>query len=364
MNLKEKAQSLPTTPGVYLMKDSQGIIIYVGKAKNLKRRVQSYFQNSRNHSQKVVKLKNNIKEFDVIYTDTEFEAFMLECHLIREIKPYFNRKMKSPKGYTFIAINMNSEFPKIEVTNAPATDENCLSFGPFITKHTVEKAIQGLKEFCQIQCSGPSQTNSPCLNYSLGLCFGMCCKDSAVKDYREIISRIIALLNGEDTSLLEEMQKKMRNAAENFEFETAGKYRNYMESVRFLLQKEKVIHFTEENKNIAIIEFLTEQTFKLFLIKRNKILFSERYQLQSDRLEELATAIKSQMITYFKTNQPHFSQSVSKEEIDEAQIIYSYLENGNCHYMVIPDNWPDIDDDELNDQITQLFIKPKKEPPY
>jgi excinuclease ABC subunit C len=353
MLLTDKVKTLPSTPGVYLMKDSEGSIIYVGKAKNLKRRVQSYFQNSRSHSQKVVKLKQNIKDFDVIQTDTEFEAFMMECRLIQKLKPFFNRKMKSPQAYTFIIIHMEDEFPSIEVTTNPCQKEGCLHFGPYINKHSAERAIEGLKEFCKILCSGAPKTNSPCLNYSIGLCIGICLGGPAANEYKLIINRIIALLNGKDMSILEEMKQKMELAAENFDFETAAKYRDYIDSVNFLLYKEKVIQFTEENKNIAIIEFLTEHTFKLFLIKRNKVLYSEKYK--SENQEELVTAIKTKMIHCFKPHKLHLSLDVSKEEIDEAQIIYSYLQSGSCNYIYIPEPWLDFDNKELDSVIKKLL---------
>lgn len=352
MLLKDKVKTLPSTPGVYLMKDSQGSIIYVGKAKNLKRRVQSYFQNSQSHSQKIIKLKHNINDFEVILTDTEFEAFMLECQLIQVRKPYFNRKMKSPQAYTFIIIHMDNEFPEMEVTSNPNPKAESLRFGPYINRNTVERAIQGLKEFCRILCSGPSKTNSPCLNYSLGFCIGICLGASAGKQYQDIINRIIALLSGEDTSILEEMEQKMLLASESFDFETAAKYRDYIHSINFLLHKEKVIQFTEENKNIVMIEYLGEKTLKLFLIKRNKVLFSEKYE--TENFEVLHATIKARIIADFRTNELLSSQ-VSKEEMDEAQIIYSYLQNGSGNYIFIPDQWLNEDNVELDRAIENLL---------
>src|SRR4051794_8282213 len=117
MSLKEKVKKIPSSPGVYLMKDSQGRIIYVGKSKNLKNRVQSYFHHSKAHSRKVEKLVKTLKDFDYILTDTEFEAFMLECQLIKEWKPFFNAQMKNPLAYTYIVIKMDEEIRGLEITN-------------------------------------------------------------------------------------------------------------------------------------------------------------------------------------------------------------------------------------------------------
>jgi excinuclease ABC subunit C len=349
MNPKEKVKNLPLTPGVYLMKDSNSTIIYVGKAKHLKNRVQTYFQNSKAHSQKVKKLKTNIKDFDYILTDTEFEAFMLECKLIREMKPAFNRKMKNPQSYAYIVIKMDNPYRSIEMTNTRIEHDGNLYFGPYISKNTVEKAIIGIKECFQILCSNPSKKNSPCLNYSLGLCMGMCLGGAAIEEYKKIIGKIAGLLNGSDMSILEEVQQKMVIAAGKFDFELAAKYRDYLEAINFIITKEKVIDFTEQNNNIAIIEFLSDSTFKLFLIKRNHILFSENFKTGSTPIEHLSALIK----THFKNATHYSSKEISRDEIDEAQIIYSYLKSSNCKYFSIPDDWVI---NETNSSIDEALI--------
>ncbi|SDM55198.1 excinuclease ABC subunit C [Bacillus sp. OK048] len=333
--LKEKVRSLPSTPGVYLMKDSQGLIIYVGKAKNLKRRVQSYFQQSKNHPQKIIKLVHNIKDFDYILTDTEFEAFMLECKLIRERKPLFNKMMKSPQAYNYIVFEMNQSFRTFEITSTKHERDGRIYFGPYPSKNRVEQAIFGIKESFNILCSTNKKSNSPCLNYSLGLCMGMCRGGPAIKEYNKILDNIISLLSGGDMSILEEMKKRMAAASENFDFETAAKYRDRIEAISFLIKKGKVLDFTEKNKNIVVLENLSEETYKLFLIKRNQILFSEKFTPENVAVEEHATRIKN----YFKQDALSPNREVSKDEIDQAQIIYRYLKGSHCSYFVIPDKW-------------------------
>jgi excinuclease ABC subunit C len=349
MNLKEKVKSLPSTPGVYLMEDSLGRIIYVGKAKNLKNRVRSYFQNSKAHPQKIKKLKANIKGFDYILTDTEFEAFMLECKLIKELKPIFNKKMKNPQAYTYIVFQKEGDYRKLEITNSLKKDSN-LYFGPFTSKHTVEKAIQGLKELYRISCSNPSNKNTPCLNYSLDLCLGMCFSEGALEQYNDIINKIIALLNGTDTSILEEMKQRMIAASEQFDFETAAKFRDFLDVINFLINKERVIDFTEANKNIAIIEFLTDTTIKLFLIKGNKVLFSEKYKMENQKIKQLLQSIKTNISIYFKIGVPYASIEVSRDDIDEVQIIYSYLKGSTCRYFIIPESWLETENNAKIDE--------------
>jgi excinuclease ABC subunit C len=330
LNLKAKIKQLPASPGVYLMKDSHGHIIYVGKSKTLKNRVQSYFQNAKGHSKKVEKLVHHLKDFAYILTDTEFEAFMLECQLIKELQPHYNRLMKTPQSYTYITIQKEN---RIELTNHLDENDSAVYFGPYTSRKTAENAIMGIKEFFKIDCS--SQKNTPCLNYSLGKCIGMCFDPSAKEKYRQIVNRIIGLLDGSDTSVLEEMEQAMLTASEQFDFEKAAKLRDVLESLHSLLNKEKVIEFTKENNNIVVIEPMTERMVKLFLIKGNDILFSGTAELN----EKLISWMKGKVLDYF-TNQAASSHiSISKNDIDEAQIIYRYLQSNSCKYLIIPDMW-------------------------
>jgi excinuclease ABC subunit C len=358
MNLKEKVSSLPSSPGVYLMKDSQDSIIYVGKSKKLKSRVGSYFQNSKSHSPKIVKMVRNIHDFEYILTDTEFEAFLLECKLIKKIKPIFNKLMKSPMSYCYIKITISEKYPDIELSSECDNSDGNLYFGPYTSKNTVEASIQGIKECCKIMCSNKSRKSAACLNYSLGLCIGICVNDTAVEQYNQIIQKIINLLSGYDKSIINEMESAMNAASEKFDFETAAKYRDYIGKVNSLIGKKEVIEFTEENKNIAMIEWLNEETFKCFIIKGNKVLFSENFTLTNYSLENLKSAIKEYILFYFKTKAPKTLIEINKDELDEAQIIYSYLKapKSNCRHVIIPEEWlKNKSSKNLNIAINELF---------
>ncbi|MFO1442073.1 GIY-YIG nuclease family protein [Bacillus sp. Bva_UNVM-123] len=335
MFLTEKVKKLPLSPGVYLMKDSVGHIIYVGKAKNLKNRVQSYFQNSKQHSPKINKLKKHLKDFDYIVTDTEFEAFLLECQLIKEYKPLYNRMMKNPQSFTYIVFKIDNGYRKMEITSSIDKNDGSLYFGPFTSKNHVERAVQGVKECFKLCCSHSTKKNTACLNYSLGLCLGICLGGPAVQQYNEIIEKFIDFLQGNNMSILEDLQQMMEHASENYDFETASKYRDCIQAVNALLKKEKVIEFTEENHNLVISEKLNEEMMKLFLIKRTTVLFSQQFSLAD--VDLLAEKIKSSILTFFKNQDSLSSIEVSKDEIDEAQIIYSYLKSNNCSFILIPE---------------------------
>lgn len=341
MDIKDKVKALPSSPGVYLMKDSLNRIIYVGKAKNLKNRVRTYFQNSKAHSQKIKKLKANIKSFDYVLTDTEFEALLLECQLIRELKPIFNRKMKNPHTYTYIKFSKVKEHWNIQLSNTIEKDDHTY-FGPYTSKHVAEKALQGLKYSLKVNCANPFK-GAPCLNYSLGLCIGICFNEDSRKQYNESIRKMMDLLKGIDTQVLKELNLTMEKAAANFDFETAAKYRDTLDAIHSLLYKEKVIAFTGANKNIVLIEPIPNSHMKVFLLKGHHVLFSEKYKKGDADFHQLVEQLKSTILMYFMSDKNHSSIEIRQDEIDEAQIIYSYLNSPSCKYEVIPENWLEID---------------------
>ncbi|WP_404328702.1 UvrB/UvrC motif-containing protein [Mesobacillus maritimus] len=363
MHLKEKAKNLPLSPGVYLMKDSIGHTIYVGKAKKLKMRVQSYFQDHKNHSQKVKKLVQNIQDFEVIQTDTEFEAFLLENQLIKEIKPFFNSRMKSPQTYPYIVIRTKNEMREIEITNHPYQgNASYLVFGPYTSKNTVVTAIEGMKEIFQINCSQPSKRNAACLNYSLGLCLGMCLGGPAVVQYERIIDKFIALLNGTDKSIIEEIQQKMELASENLDFKAAAKYRDYLDAVQHLIRGKKVIKFANSTKKIVVVEPLSESLIKVFYIQGNQVLLKEKLNLDTLDIEHLITRILQQTLSCYKGRKTFPSLNIEQAELDEAQIIYNYLKSSSCSHLMIPLKWLnenniDLLAQSLRNWLTQIVSK-------
>lgn len=340
MDILEKVQSLPLVPGVYLMKDAQGGVIYVGKSKCLRKRVQSYFYNNKSHPPKIKKLVHHVKDLEVIQTDTEFEAFMLECSLIHRYKPMYNRKMKNPKSYSYITIPQKEGLRRIEVTHLPSSEVDRLVFGPYTaSRNTVEQALLRVQEIFRIACShAASGAVSPCLNHSLGLCLGMCLGGEGLQQYNQLMNRLIGLLDGSDSSLLDDMEQQMAEAAAGFDFERAAKYRDAIQSVHILRQKERVIGFAEENRNMVIYEALDEETIKLFLIKRTTVLYSGKFHVR-DRKKHLRDQLECLVQAYFKLNETAYAAEVGRDEIDEAQIIYSYLQQQAHLVLEIPNEW-------------------------
>lgn len=361
--MKEKIQELPLSPGVYLMKDGQGGIIYVGKSKSLKKRVQSYFYNNKSHSSKIKKLVHHIKDLEHIVTDTEFEAFMLECQLIQKIKPMYNRKMKNPQGYTYIVLSEKGGFRRPVITNRLDINvsDSPLYFGPYTAnRNTIENAVQRIQECLKIACNqslAASPANTPCLNYSLGLCLGMCLGGEAAQQYDALMDRFIGLLGGTDRSLYEELERKMQEAAELFDFEQAAKYRDCIEAANLLLSKKQVIEFTAENHSIVVLEHLSEDTIKLFLIKRNEVLFSEKYAIESfSEAGRLHARVRNLIYSYFKRDNEQEVKEVTRDEIDAAQIIYSYLQSSSSRYLLVSETWMEADGQSKMDAALEDFL--------
>ncbi len=358
MDIKQKVKELPLCPGVYLMKDSLGNIIYVGKSKNLKNRVGSYFQNSKAHSPKVIKLVNNLKDFDYIITDTEFEAFLLENKLIKELQPVYNKLMKNPKSYSYIKINLDEKYPTIEVSGESEETGEKLCFGPYTSRNTVERGLQGIRELFGILCTNVSRKSTPCLNHSLGLCIGACMENTPREHYINMVNKTIGLLDGTDKSIIEAIESKMNIASEELYFEKAARYRDYLSAVKYLTGKVKVVEYTKENRNIAVLENLNEDTVKLFLIKGNKVLFNEKCVMKDLRLEEQKLLLKANILSCFSTNILNTPREIKKEEIDDSQIIYSYIKNrsGNCRHIVVRDKWlKEPDHTRLDNAIDKLL---------
>lgn len=295
----------------------------------------------------------HLRDFDYLVTDTEFEAFMLECQLIKQLKPLYNKKMKNPLSYTYIVIQVDDEYPSITITNIRTNKNNHYYFGPFTSRGTVERVLQAIKEFYKIMCSKPTSKDSTCLNHSLGLCIGMCLGGTPGKQYRKIIN----LLNGTDLSILKDLEQRMMDASNNFDFETVVKYRDYLSTVSSLINKTKVITFTEDKKIIVIIEPLNKSIVKLFLVKRNQIVFSDKYFLSNLAAKQLCDIIETNILTFFKTKEVDSSVQVTSDELDELQIIYSYLNGSNCKYISIPENW--IEDEvpfHLSEAINKFLL--------
>lgn len=337
MDLIDKVKTFPLSPGIYMMMDSSGHIIYVGKSKHLRIRVLGYFQPSRQKSRKLENLYYNMKDIDYIVTDTEFEALLLECQYIHCLKPRYNRMMKNPKRYCYTVIDQKQDWPVIDIVHSILFDKDIFLFGPFANKYTVERAIQGLKTYFNIDCLKFPKRNGPCLNYSIGQCIGICTGEHK-KKYQSIVQEIIQILHGKNEGILRKMEQMMEDYARAFEFEKAAKFRDYIKALRTVLRQERAIEFLKGAKKLVAFEKLDEKTIKFFLIQGNRVLARKKCSIENK--SKLVEAVQATIFSNLQNSQSkQDNKMLGKDEMDEAQIIYHYLQNGNCKYFQLEDHW-------------------------
>lgn len=269
--LKNKALILTTSPGVYLMKNSREEIIYVGKAKNLKNRVVSYFRNFSAQNEKVRKMVENVEDFDFIVTSSEFEALVLECSLIKQHKPKYNILLKDSKGYRYIKIS-DEDFPKITVCSKKKCD-NAEYIGPYVNSFSVKQAVQEVNRIfmlpvCKQKLGETRKNKRPCLNYYIKQCMGVCCKKVSKDEYLNIIKEAIKYIKNGDIVSIEYMRKQMKKAADEQDFERAIKFRDRIFAIERVHQTQKV--YLQCNLNADVIAFSTLEDEICFVILKFK----------------------------------------------------------------------------------------------
>ena len=256
-DFKYHLKNLPSKPGVYLMKNSLGEVIYVGKAKILKNRVKSYFQNSKNHSEKVRVMVKHIAEFEYIVTDSEMEALILECNLIKKYSPRYNILLKDDKFYPFIKITINDDFPRVFVTRNYSKDGSKY-FGPYTNGTAVYETINLINKIfplrtCKLLIKEGGEPVRPCLNYHIKKCFGPCGGYINKEEYGKMIKDVIDILSGKDTTVLKVLQSEMEEASMNLEFEKAADLRDKILAIEAIVEKQKIFKTMEGDEDFINI---------------------------------------------------------------------------------------------------------------
>ena len=279
--LKLKANRLPLEPGVYIMKDKNGKIIYIGKAKALKNRVTQYFGSGNQHTEKVKRMVSNVDDFEYIVCDSEFEALILENSLIKQNQPHYNILLKDDKGYSYIKIT-GDKWKRIET--AKMVDNSGEFIGPFssgfIVKETVDEARKIFKlPDCHRNFDTPSK---PCLNYHIGLCFAPCKANISLEEYNEHIdSARQFILKGDSEFTVEKLTEKMNEAAENLQFETAAKLRDRINAIKKIKEKQKVVSISYKEQDVFATALIGETAcVAVFNFRNYKLIDKKHYFLE------------------------------------------------------------------------------------
>lgn len=327
--LRKKAMALPLTPGVYIMKNKDKKIIYIGKAKALKNRVSSYFGSHSNHSLKVIRMVENVDNFDYILCDTEFEALVLECSLIKQHMPKYNILLKDDKGYNYIKVT-KEEFPRISECKR-MDDDSAYYIGPFISNYSVKKAVEEtLKIFklpsCNKKFPRDYGKSRPCLNGFMGLCSSPCSGGITKEEYVNNVKDAVDFLKGGSVRSVKEMTAKMQEYSDNMEFEKAAKMRDRIKAVKNLEEKQKVVSINVPEEDVfAVVTSVKKSCFEVIRFKNGRLTDSENWII--DSIENPAEARFELIERYYSMRDYIPSRIAVDGEIEDEKLLRQFLES-------------------------------------
>ena len=324
-DIKEELKKLPEKPGVYIMKDKDDNILYVGKAVILKNRVRQYFQKT-NKTERIKKMVSQIDHFEYIVVDSEMEALILECNLIKLHKPKYNVLLKDDKMYPYIKITINEDFPTVRITRKKLND-GAKYYGPYTNAYATKETVDFLnKVYLLKQCRKIfTKKETPCLNYHIKKCMGICAGKVTKEEYRKIINQVMVVLDGKAEELIKQIKAEMVEASNNLQFEKAADLRDKISSIQNLLQRQKMDNISENDLDvIGIVKRLDRASIEIFNIRNSKMIGGQNFILKDvgEEAEEelLVTFIKQY---YNSDNVP--SKIMFKQNLNEEELIKEFL---------------------------------------
>lgn len=329
IQLRQKAMNLPLVPGVYLMKNSNKEIIYVGKAKKLKNRVSTYFGSQNNHSEKVRKMVGNVDDFDYIICDSEFEALVLECSLIKQHMPKYNILLKDDKGYNYIKIT-KGDWPTISPSFG-CDEKNCSYIGPYMSSFSVRQSIDEARKifklpFCNKKFPADIGKGRPCLNYFIKQCSAPCAKKINQKEYNESVAQAIDFLKGGSDKTIKHLTEKMNEASENLEFEKAASFRDRINAIRKIGDKQKVVSDTKLSQDVFAITVGKNKSCCSVLRFENGRLYDKESFL-FDTPDELEKARYEILSSYYTMREKIPSLIVLDGNTQDKELLEEYLKS-------------------------------------
>ncbi len=283
MEIQDKLKLLPDNPGVYLMKNADGEIIYVGKAVSLKNRVRSYFQSSRNHTPKVRSMMVQVEDFEYILTDSEIEALILECNLIKKHRPKYNIRLKDDKSYPYLKLTFDEEFPRLFMTRRVVKD-GARYYGPYTNSGAVYETLRILKQVFPLRNCKKKDVDRkarPCLNYHIKKCLGPCNDHISGDEYRAMVKEIVLFLEGRQEELIRQLERKMQEAAGDMHFEKAALFRDQVRALKAVVERQKMV--TSDLADQDFVGFAREGEMScasVFFVRNGKLLGREHFILE------------------------------------------------------------------------------------
>lgn len=329
-DIQEELKKLPDKPGVYLMHDEKDAIIYVGKAIRLKNRVRQYFQSSRNKGPKIEQMVTHIRRFEYIVTDSELEALILECNLIKEHRPKYNTMLMDDKAYPYIKVTVQEAYPRVLLARQKKKDK-AKYFGPYTSAGAVKEILELLRRVYQIRtCSRnlPKDEGKerPCLNYHIHRCKAPCQGYVSQEEYRGAIGQVIQFLNGNVSQITRLLQDTMQQAAQQLEFEKASEYRDLLKEVKAIAQKQKMSHSDGEDKDIiGLAQKEEDAVVQVFFVRDGRLIGREHFHMkvaQYDTKEQILGTFLEQ----FYSGTPYLPKEVVLPmEIEQLSLMEQWL---------------------------------------
>ena len=342
-NIAEELKKLPDQPGVYIMHDSRDAIIYIGKAISLRKRVHQYFQPSHDEGIKKAQMVKQIARFEYIVTDSELEALVLECNLIKEHRPKYNTMLRDDKTYPYIRVTLGEDFPRVLFSRQQKKDKSRY-FGPYTSAGAVKDTIELVNKIYQLRTCNrnlPRDTGKdrPCLNYHIHQCTAPCQGYITKEAYRERVDAVVEFLNGNYAPVLKSLEEKMNTASANLEFEKAIEYRELLNSVRQIAQKQKITHTDGEDKDIiALAADDRDAVVQVFFIRDGKLIGRDHFYVKIGT-EDTKAQILTTFIKQFYSGTPFIPREIMlPQEIEEQEVLADWLgeKRGSKVYIRVP----------------------------
>ncbi len=321
----EKLKLLPDSPGVYIMKDAQGTIIYVGKAIVLKNRVRQYFQHNKNHSPKVRAMVSHIADFEFIMTHSEVEALILECNLIKKHRPHYNISLKDDKSYPYVKVTVNEEYPRVFMTRRILKD-GARYFGPYTDVTALHRSLSLLRKLFPLRTCRQLQKR-PCLEYHIRRCLAPCAGKVTPEDYDVMVRSVLLFLEGRTEQIEKELRTRMEQAAEAFHFETAARLRDQLLAVRKVAEKQNIVTGSGDQDAIGLARSDLGVCIELFFVRGGKLLGRDHFLLDGSEEES-----DSAVLTAFLQQYYHRATFVPREillpvaiDASESELLTSWL---------------------------------------
>lgn len=328
--IEEELKKLPDSPGVYIMHDKDDVIIYVGKAVSLTKRVHQYFQPSHDEGLKKKQMVQNIHHFEYIVTDSELEALVLECNLIKEHRPKYNTMLRDDKTYPYIRVTLGEAYPRVLFSRQMIKDKSRY-FGPFTSAGAVKDTIDLVQKLYHIRtCSKkfPDSFNKerPCLNYHMKQCNGICLGNISEEEYQKNVDEAIKFLDGNYKPVEKMLEEKMHSASENLEFERAAEYRDLLESVRSCVEKQKITHMdTEDQDIVAIASEEEDAVVQVFFVRNGKLIGRDHFFLNV-RADDKESDVLAAFLKQFYAGTPFIPKELYLQtDIGDMDLLADWL---------------------------------------